>query len=753
MRVILFALLTLTNLLLIAQDGGVKGFVFDQESGEPIIFTNVYLEGTTIGSNTDINGFYAITKVPEGKYTLVCSYLGYDTVKTSVQIGQSGIQTHNLFMKESTIMMSTVQIDGAKQKAQTQVQISNLKISTDDINKVPSIGGQADLAQYMQVVPGVVFSGEQGGQLYIRGGAPIQNKILLDGMTIYNPFHSMGVFSVFETDIIKNVDILTGGFNSQYGGRLSAVVDIHTKDGSKNRLAGKASINPFATKLIVEGPLKKFDKQTGTSVSYIITGKQSLIDASGQALYDNLVDSLPYGFTDFYGKLSINGKNGSALKFFGFNFSDGVNFQNSQLGWTTYGTGMKYIVTTNKAVKIDGDVTYSDYSTELVENGLVNRRSNINGFGFKMQFTQYLQNDEEFKYGFDVTGESMAYYFRNPYNITLDVQNQTTDFAGYAKYKMKREKSIWDLGLRMQYYGKLSTSSWEPRVGYKLNANDNLRFKFAGGRYTQSLIAAVSDRDVINLFSGFLFAPQEQLERIDGTKARNKLQSAWHAIAGVEKDIGDFWEVNFEGYYKLYTQLININREKTSNADSDYMIEEGDAYGLDLLIKYDKKGTKIWSTYSLSFVTREDASITYFTNFDRRHNLNFVLSREFGKERNWEFSGKWNLGSGFPFTQIVNYYPNNTFDGGITQDYINSGSELGLIYDDLNAGRLPYFHRLDLSLKRTFIIGKDANGKLETSFTVTNAYNRANIFYYDPVNNERVDQLPLLPSLGVNLVF
>lgn len=121
---------------------------------------------------------------------------------------------------------------------------------------IPSIGGEPDLVQFLQVLPGVVFSGDQGGQLYIRGGSPIMNKVLLDGMTLYNPFHSIGLFSVFDSDILKSTDVYSAGFGAEYGGRISAIVDVKTRDGDKNEVKGKININTFTSKFMLEGPLK-----------------------------------------------------------------------------------------------------------------------------------------------------------------------------------------------------------------------------------------------------------------------------------------------------------------------------------------------------------------------------------------------------------------------------------------------------------------------------------------------------------------
>ena len=215
-----------------AQTGNIRGFVYEKESGEPVMFCSVFLEGTTIGAATDINGMYNISKVNAGEYTLVATYIGYDTTEVNITLKSGQILSKNLEIGESSVKLNEVKISAERAEMKTEVKAASIKITKQDMEMIPTIGGEPDLAQYMQVIPGVVFTGDQGGQLYIRGGSPIQNKVLMDGMIIYSPFHSIGLFSVFDTDIIKNTDVYTGGFSAEYGGRVSSIMDIKTIDGN-----------------------------------------------------------------------------------------------------------------------------------------------------------------------------------------------------------------------------------------------------------------------------------------------------------------------------------------------------------------------------------------------------------------------------------------------------------------------------------------------------------------------------------------
>ena len=267
-----------------AQKGTVRGNIFDKDTGEPVIYANVYLDGTTTGTNSDVNGFFTLTDVAVGEYILVASFIGFDTVRSEIIIKNNRIENKNLFMSENSVRLQSVNISARRERSRSEVQVSTVSISPREIKALPSAGGEPDIAQYLQILPGVVSTGDQGGQIYIRGGSPVQNKILLDGLTIYNPFHSIGFFSIFETDIIKNVDVLSGGFSAEHGGRVSAVVDIQTRDGNKKELGGSVSLSPFLAKVVLEGPLATFDEDRGNSASFILTSKKSLINNTSPTL-------------------------------------------------------------------------------------------------------------------------------------------------------------------------------------------------------------------------------------------------------------------------------------------------------------------------------------------------------------------------------------------------------------------------------------------------------------------------------------
>jgi hypothetical protein len=768
---VIFAIsLLFITLSLSAQDGVIRGFVYEKETGEPVIFTNVYLYHTNYGAATDVNGYFTISKIPAGNYRLMVTYMGYDTVNEPVSIKKGQVITKKLFLNKSSFNLQEVQITAEHEEAQSDTRTSVIKITPKQISRIPTIGGQPDLAQYLQVLPGVVFTGDQGGQLYIRGGAPIQNKVLLDGMIIYNPFHSIGLFSVFDTDILRNADIYTGGFNSEYGGRISSVMDLTTRDGNKKKISGKVGLSTFGGKIMLEGPIVKQKDESKGSVSYILTAKNSYLKESSKILYQYIdTAGLPFNYTDLYGKISINGSNGSKINLYGFNFNDRVDYANlASYKWKSNGAGGNFVVIPgNNPVLMEGNFSYSSYKINMEEGSQPSRSSSINGFNLGLGFTYFLGKNE-IKYGLEMLGFKTVFDFANSVGLGYNQTENTTEIAGFVKYKMTKGKVLFEPGFRIQYYASLSNLSPEPRVALKYNITDKIRFKMAAGLYSQNLISANSDRDVVNLFYGFLSGQDNLQETYKGKEVSHKLQKSQHLVAGFEFDPLPYTSVNIEGYYKNFSQLTNINRNKIFNdADpysnpsspnyvqdyyrKDFIIENGNANGIDVSLKYDKRKIYFWAVYSLAYVNRSDEVEEYVPHYDRRHNVNLVSSYRFGEDLDWEFNARWNLGSGFPFTQNQGIYEKLPFEQGVYTDYVTENGQMGLVYGKLNGARLPYYHRLDLSLMKRFRIGE--SGMLEANLSVTNVYDRDNIFYINRITGDKIYQLPIMPSFGITMSF
>lgn len=747
-----------------SQNATIRGFITDQEDGEPCIYANLYIVGTELGASTDINGFYTITRVPPGEHTLVVTYVGYDSIVQDINVKPGEILSQNFRMQRSSFVLDEAVVSAERQESQTQVLVSRINVTSEQIRQLPSIGSEPDIAQYLQVVPGVTFTGDQGGQLYIRGGSPIQNLVLLDGLVVYNPFHSIGMFSVFDSDIIRNAEIYTGGFNAEYGGRLSSVMDITTRDGNPNRFAGKLSTSTFGAKLLLEGPLVKFDEYN-SGISYIVSAKTSFLEQSSQLIYNYINDGqgLPFNYTDIYSKVSLISAGGSRVNLFGFNFTDRVNYQGiSNLAWNSTGIGGNFIVVPQgSTVMIKANVSYSDYYIELQTLDNLPSSSGVTGFNMGLDFLYYLGRNS-FVYGIHAHGLRTDFDFHNAIGRKISEYQNTTELSFYGKYKYNLGNLIIEPGFRLQWYASLSEFSPEPRLGVKYNLTQDLRLKFAGGLYSQNLVAANSDREVVNLFYGFLSGALNLPQNFKGSPVDFKLQKSQHIIAGIEYDLTRRININAEGYLKNFSQLINLNRnkiyddtplnwDKPDYFKKDFVVERGYAYGFDILAKYSDRKMFFWAVYSLGWIKRDDGVVTYTPHYDRRHNVNLVAGYKFGKDLSWDVSGRWNLGSGFPFTQTRGLYELPSLHEDINFEYWNQNGSLGVIYADLNLGRLPYYHRLDISLSKYWDLGE--HSQLEANFSVTNVYNRANIFYFDREDFNRVDQLPIMPSIGLNLTF
>lgn len=762
-----------------AQSATVRGFIYEQATGEPIPFQKVKLtsqaSGNIYGAVTDVNGFFSIPKLTVGQYNLKVENFAYDSLVKLIEIKRANeiIDTKlDLVKSESVIDFDVVNVSAEAKRKKTEISMSQIKLDKKGLERIPSVGAENDVVGAFSVTPGVVTTGDQGGQLYVRGGTPIQNKILLDGMTIYTPFHSIGFFSIFETELIKNVDIYTGGFDAKYGGRISSVMDITYRDGNRKKQGGKISVSPFLAKLVLEGPIGISRDNKPTAASYIFSAKHSLLDYTSSSLYPgvNNGSGLPFLFTDIYGKITLNANGGSKFSVYGFNNDDQVKYTDlADLKWNQAGGGMNFVlIPSGSPVFIRGHLNASRYGLTFLEQNAKERTSSIGGAELGFDFTYFQKNEGQLDLGLNINGFSTNYLTYNEAANEIRDENFNIEMGGYINYKLIRGRFVVQPGFRLQAYPSQAAVSPEPRLGIKYNASENLRIKLSGGRYSQNFTSASSDRDVINLFNGLLSAPtnfQENFTTQNGNvrDIRNALQYAWHAIVGVEIDLNKYWSLNVEGYYKWFTQLSNINQNKIYQdiaafndipdvQKKDFIIESGESYGLDFLLKYNRNRIFFWGVYSYGHSTRWDGLNEYFPVFDRRHNINLVGTYLFGKKKTIELSLRWNLGSGLPFTPTAGGYQNEAFADGINTDVTTSNSSsVSLILGDFNSQRLPYYHRFDITAKKNFTFKNKTT--LEIIASITNAYNRKNIFYVNRVTNETIHQFPLLPSMGISYKF
>lgn len=758
-RYILLYLLCLTSVFAFSQHSVLKGFTYDESTGESLPYCTIQLMGTSYGALSDATGAFLINKIPAGTYTVKVSLLGYVDLMDTIEFASNSTITKRFSISPNSQTLDAVQIMGENTRKEQETRTAVISVTPKDMSKMPAIGGQPDFAQYLQVLPGIISTGDQGGQLYVRGGTPVQNMLLMDGVILFSPFHSIGIFSVFDMDIMSSADVYTGGFGAEFGGRISSVMDIKTRDGNKKRLSGKVDLSNIGAQLLLEGPLVKLKDDRKAALSFIVSGKGSFLEQSSKFFYPYVKneDGLPYTFMDLYGKITLSTKNGTKWNLFGFNYTDRVNYSSvAKYGWDNWGVGTNFLIVPGDApTTIEGSLAYSKYSSELQDVNYDPKRSSMDGFTFDLGFNYYL-GKSLLKVGIDVVGYNTNYEYYTIYHSQRKIEDHTTDMSVFVKYKYNfRNKLLIEPGFRLQYYYSLGEVSPEPRLAIKYNILNNLRLKLAGGMYSQNLVSVTSDQDVVSLFTGFVSSPLDQ-DLLPSTiigedkEIKGRLQKAQHVILGLEYDPISSLSINLEGYFKNFSQLISVNRYKMLDKDSEFIWEKGRAYGGDISVKYEQKGVYLWFVYSLGWVQRYDGKITYAPHFDRRHNINLVASYSFGKRRSWEINCRWNFGTGFPFTQTQAYYPH--YDpSNINDDYVAVNEDVYFLLSDFNQSRLPNYHRLDLGVKKKFFLGP--RHTLEASLSMTNVYNYQNVFYVNRTTNDIIYQLPFLYYFGVTWRF
>jgi len=758
-------LLLISTLQIFPQTGTIKGFVYDSSTGQPLPIASVTITDTKSGAATDSDGFFLLLRVPLGSQTIKVSYLGYEDYFKTLTIQADDMEQMVVHLKPSVYELEAATISAERLRTEHLNPVSSHHLTQVTLNKIPGLTGQSDLAEYLQVIPGIIFTGDRGGQFYVRGGAPVQNLVKIDGMTLISPFHSVGFASVFDTETIGSVDVFTAGFGSRYGGRISSVIDVKSRMGNRREFKAKASASTFGYGLLVEGPLKKMTEEDPSSVSIMLSNKGSYISHSAGLLYPYLDSTgLPFKYNDFFGKVSLVGRRGDQLDLMGIHFTDAADYSGLlRTTWQTNGGGIRFLATpSGSRLLFEPTLNFSDYRGQFLESGRRPRKTRYNSLEALMKI-YYNGPFLKLEWGTEMNVIHTLHTFAGPGNLLQENEYFTTEILTYVESRFETDRFLIEPGLRLHYYADQSFFSPEPRLKMRYRINDLLNLNIATGLYSQNLVSTTSSEDVMNLFQGYYIGPAFVQDTYRGKYIDDKIQLAWHAVCGLSYFGPKNLKLSVEGYVKDYYRMINYNRNKMFdlllNADNEhpeylikyFIIEKGWAYGVDFLADWNTASWNLYLAYSLGYVNREDEFMHYVPHYDRRHNLNLVGGYKLGSRKDWQVKARWNLGSGFPFTQSYGIYENLvTGYGRFSLDPATSG-ELSIWYAPINGGRLPWYHRLDISLQKTWQFRNDQN--LEVTFSIMNVYNRQNVFYVDRITMKRVNQLPILPTLGVNWRF
>jgi len=760
----------------------INGYVEDSKTGERLIGAMICDSVSRSGSNSNFYGYYTI-KCSSRSVNLVASYLGYKTSKITFSLVNDTVL--NIFLQPQAYNLAEVIIDDKKRLIESS-RMSTSVLSVSTIKQVPMLMGETDVMKVLQSLPGVQTGTEGTSGLYIRGGGPDQNLILLDGVPVYNPDHLFGFVSIFNADAIKNVTLITGGFPAQYGGRLSSVVDIRMKEGNNKEIHGEGTIGLVSSKIMIEGPLKN-DK-----TSFLLSGRRSWIDMITRTFLKS--KELPYYyFYDLTAKVNHVFSDKSRLYLSVYTGKDhissintksefvsgGIKYnseQNQYYGWGNITAALRWNYIFNNRLFGNTSVTYSNYKyfdNKLLNNTQINQSTGVlTHYDYRSDFNSGIK-DVATKIDFDYqpfTGHNVKfgmggiYHMFTPYaNISLINADNGSALPETDKNKQQAfEPSIYieddiqlssrlkvNTGFRISAFlvKNRTYSSFEPRLSGRYLLTDRWALKFAYSRMKQYIHLLTSSRIT---FPTDLWVP--------ATDKVSPQISDQFALGSIH-NFNDKIELSIETYYKSMKDLIEYSEGSSflEGGNWESKIEKGGigrAYGLEFMLKKSSGKTTGWISYTLSKTERKFSNISFGNwfpyKYDRRHDITIMLNRRFNDRIDagltWEFS------SGNLFTLITDVY----------DSYIVVGPQKDILYsENRNNYRLPAYHRLDLGVN----FHKQKRSFYRTwSVSIYNAYNHMNVFFVyfgtddlhgrkDLLVFKKYTLFPIIPSVTYSLMF
>jgi len=758
---IAFTILLIISSATLAQETfTLSGYVKESGSKELLIGVTIYTEDKTAGTVSNDFGYYAI-QLPAGKHTLIYNFIGYKQIVKEITIKGNTVIDMLLEPSQNDIDELVVKASKTQKKVSEDVQMSTIEIPIKTIKEIPALLGEKDVLKVLQLMPGVQSGSEGQSGMYVRGGGPDQNLIILDGATVYNAQHLFGFFSLFNGDALRSVELVKGGFPARYGGRLSSVINMNMKDGNKEKYTGELGVGLISSKGLLEGPLAK------GKGSFIVSGRRTYIDALAQPiiLAVNNGNTAGYFFYDLNAKANyeINNKNRVYLSgYFGrdkFYLNAKENFDgNSYKTKTNFGWGnatgtarWNHIV--NQKLFSNTSFIYSFYELAIQadeeENGQelfsVRYGSGIQDFSLKQDFDWYANNKHKVKFGAVATHHTFtpdALVIKDGLlgeGIDRKTQYTSVETGLYAEDEWKisnRLKSLY--GLRLSTFTTKSTTyvNPEPRIALAYNLTRDLALK--------------ASYATMNQYVHLLSTSGVGLPTDLWVPATNKVkpQSSRQVAAGLAKDFSkQNFSVTLEGYYKTMDNIIGYKegasflaiQESSDGAQSiswedNITSGRGTSYGTELLFQRKQGQLTGWVGYTLSWTKQK---------FPELNN-----------------GGTWVYGTGNAITLPISTYQISELGSRAVQEqfgYYRQGTE----YTDRNAFRMRAYHRADIGLQ----VSKEMKKGVRTwEFSAYNLYNRKNPFFYTIGPEERfnpdskqvlkqISLFPILPSISWNYKF
>ncbi len=773
----------------------LSGYIEDAETGEKLIGANIYDPEESKGTTTNVYGFYSLT-LPADSIYLAVSYIGYETQYFKLDLKED--LTMNIKLGSGEELKEVVVTAEKYDRIEEKTQMSTVSVPIQQIQKLPALLGEVDVLKALQLLPGVQSGGEGTSGLYVRGGSPDQNLILLDGTPVYNVSHLFGFFSVFNADAIKNVKLTKGGYPARFGGRLSSILEINMKEGNMNEFHGAGTIGLLASKMTFEGPIVK-DK-----TSFIISGRRTYADLLAKPFikaqsnkFDDSDFSGGYHFYDINAKinhkfshkdrifLSVYAGDDHFKTKIGENYTyqnrdgllvDGKSEYEFGLDWGNITSALRWNHLWSNKLFSNVTATYSRYqfdtSINTKETQTIENQTNALEYVAK-----YLSGIEDYtgKIDFDFVpnpshyirfGGGATFHTFKPGALQYQVTETTSpasdttigssnvrsgDFNLYIEDDFSIGKSF---KANIGVHGSAFTvenkfyASVQPRIGMRLMLPGSVALKGSFATMTQYLHLLTNEG--IGLPTD-LWLP---------STARVKPEHSWQAALGVAKTFKDQFEFSVEAYYKKMRNLIAYKQGANFFGFTDWQdkIEtgNGDSYGLEFFVQKKKGKFTGWAGYTLAYSNRQFENLNsgkkYPFKYDRRHDISIVAMYEFSEKI--QLSAAWVYGSGnavtLPISRSLTSYPSDFSDFDFDYFEVDNAEEK-------NSFRMNAYHRLDVSLD--FIKKKK---RYERKFTIGayNVYNRKNPFFlYRGSNTEgnpvirQVSLFPILPSFNWSFKF
>lgn len=750
----------------------LSGYVKDKESGETMIGVSVVVSGQHPEATVTNNyGFYSLT-LDKGAYVIHFSYTGYENQSVDVHLDKNTMQ--HVFMSEGIVMQEVV-VSAEREERRKNVestQMGTIEVPVENIKKLPAIFGEVDVLKSIQLLPGVLSSGEGNSGFYVRGGGADQNLVLLDEALVYNSGHMLGFFSVFNADALKNTTLIKGSMPATYGGRLSSVLDIQMKEGNVKKYVAEGGIGLISSRLTVQGPVVR-DKS-----SFIISGRRTyILDLVQPFLKGGKFEGTNYYFYDLNTKWNYTFSEKNRIYFSGY-FGDDIlrfrqNTRNLQFDMP-YGNAtatLRWNHLFNHKMFMNVSAIYNDYRFRFSggqEEFVFKLYSGVKDWNLKADIEHYYNTSHTFRYGVNYT-----YHTLTP--NTAQASAGDVDFSTQFKPKYANEAAVYisddiklntrwntNIGVRLSafqqlgpYTSKITGKTFgsfervktygniEPRVALNYRINNNLSIK-GGVAVTSQYIHLVSNSS--STLPADVWVPSTEI-----VKPQKGVQYA----VGMFKNLkNDAYELSFELYYKDLKNQIdyadNYVADIAKEVEDAFVEGKGRAYGAEFFIKKAKGRLNGWIGYTLSKSERTFDAIEngrwYPAVYDRPHDLSLVV--------NYNISEKWDLGAVFIYGTGKLYTPVSGFF--LIEQNIN------LNYGPRNSARLDDYHRLDLSATYTPNPRSEKRFKGSWTFSLYNTYNRKNPFFINfdtstdyqtgktQIDASKITVFPLIPSITYN---